>query len=628
MYGQAKKEHRHLVNNTKKNYYQNIISRAHNPTKCAWTIINKQTNKSKKYNITLKLNDKYIECPSAIAEAFNKFFWEAPQNTVKLILNSKSKNSATFKAKNDNNNLCLLYPFSDQEFLYLLNNKLKNKSSSGTDSIPAFLIKKILPVICKPLVFLINLSFCTGKFPSILKTGKIIPIYKKGDNNCLENYRPITNCSVFSKIFEYCFLDRLVLYLNKYKVLTHIQHGFQCKKSTSTAFHAFYDVLIGFIDASESPAGIFCDLSRAFDCVNHDILYRKLKMYGITEHAFDWIFSFVSNRKQYVSITDFGSNSRYIVNSSTLDVNIGVPQGSVIGPVLFLLYLNDIDTVGEGVELTAFADDVSLLLSNKHSDNLEESANDVLANLSTWFGDNSMYLNVDKTQFIRFRNFQKPSENINLNINNRMLNQVKTTKFLGIHIDECLNWKAHCEYVISKLNTSYYLFLNLRSLLCTDQLLMLYYAHVESHLRYGLVFWGVSTLSNNVFIKQKRIIRCIANVPMLHSCRDLFKKYNILPLPCLFVYEMSLFIYINRDVLTKNKDFHNFNTRYKNNLCVQYSRGKIAYNSPNRLGVKIYNALPDNIKDCDKVTTFKVLLKAFLLSNCFYSLDDYFNFSL
>ena len=153
-------------------------------------------------------------------------FFGRPHKTDKLILNSKSKNSATFKAKNDNNNLCLLYPFSDQEFLYLLNNKLKNKSSSGTDSIPAFLIKKILPVICKPLVFLINLSFCTGKFPPILKTGKIIPIYKKGDNNCLENYRPITNCSVFSKIFEYCFLDRLVLYLNKYKVLTHIQHGF------------------------------------------------------------------------------------------------------------------------------------------------------------------------------------------------------------------------------------------------------------------------------------------------------------------------------------------------------------------------------------------------------------------
>lgn len=628
LYKQAKREHRRLVGSTKRAFYQQKIDRAANPSRCAWTIINELANRNKKHkNISLMVNNSSdcIENPSAVAEIFNSFFRDAPLNTISQIVDHNNVKTIN-NGMNINRDASILCPFTDDEFITVLNKKLKNKPSAGPDDVPSFLLKKILDVITKPLVFLINLSFCTGKFPTALKTGKIIPIHKKGNVSCMENYRPITLTSVFSKMFEYCFLERLVLYLNKFNIISPNQHGFQCGRSTDTAIHAFYNELIRFIDANEAPVGIFCDLSRAFDCVNHEILFKKITKYGISGTSFDWIQSFVTHRRQYVSVNHFDGRSGRVMNSSSLDVSVGVPQGSVLGPVLFLLYLNDVDDVGCDEHRTAYADDVSFLISNKFSDILEETSNNVLSELSAWFGRNSMFLNVDKTQFVRFHSRQKQSESINLCIGDKPLTETNAVKFLGIHLDQCLNWRVQCEHVMTKLNSSYYLFINLRPVMGNEQLVMLYHAHVESHLRYGLVFWGMSTLSGSVFIKQKKILRCIARVPRRHSCKMLFKKYNILPLPCLYILEIASFIYCNRSDFAQNKDIHGFNTRYKNNFCVPNSRGRIAYTSPGRFGIKIFNRLPEEIKNSNTIFNFKNNLKTFLMTKCFYSIDEFLNY--
>lgn len=488
-----------------------------------------------------------------------------------------------------------------------------------------FIIKKILNFIIEPIAYLVNMSFETGIFPDGLKTGKVVPVFKKSDPNSLENYRPVTVPIGFSKIFEYCFMDRLLKYLEKYQILTNNQHGFRSGMSTTTAIHSLYDNILNFLETGECPIGIFCDLSRAFDCVDHKRLLYKLNCYGIRGVALNWILTFLGNRKQLVSIKYNNPNGLSTATSDYSLLTIGVPQGSVLGPVLFLLYVNEIDSVSSNTHFTMYADDTSLIISNKTDEILELNCNNLFNNLSEWFFKNSLYFNADKTQVLRFHTSQKHCELLNFNINNTLLStEAPTAKFLGIQLDNNLNWKAQCEAVTSKLASITYLFRNIRTVLCTEQLLCLYYAQVESRLRYGVCFWGNSTFASYVFIAQKRVLRCIAGVSYTHPCKDIFKNYKILTLPSLYIFELCIYVFKNQTKFILNSHYHNVNTRQKQNFHVPFARLKITAKSPNFIGPKFFNLLPDDIKYIKSESLFKSRLKEFLLSKCFYSVSDYF----
>lgn len=620
-YNRAKKEHIALLATKRKSYYQNRIFNSDNTSKAMWNVVSELTDSKRRcQNVVINKDGNLLENQQLIATEFNNFFIDAPKDLVKRIPQCHS-----FNLNNDFNvNTMFLNPFTEYELLSLLNSKLKNKKSSGGDDIPVFLIKRVLGIILTPLTFLINLSFHSGKFPQNTKIGKVVPLHKKKDPTLLENYRPVTVPYSFSKIFEYAFLDRLQTFLDKNNILNNQQHGFRVNRSTNTAMYSFYNQIIEYVDSGECPAAIFCDLSRAFDCVNHEKLLLILERYGIRGVTQNWLLSFLQGRKQFVSLAVNSNNEFTEIRSDYINVDMGVPQGSILGPVLFILYVNQVDSAIVNCHYTSYADDFSLIISESNTSMLEMKCGDILGRISRYFNEHDLFFNADKTEVLRIHNPQNKIESINFNVNNvNMTNTHESVRFLGIELDEHLNWKSHCHKIVSKLNSLKFVFINLRSVLEEHQLINLYYAKVDSVLRYGVCFWGNSTSSSDIFIAQKRIIRCIARIASRESCKLFFPKYNILTLPCIYIYEICVYIFINKETFQLNGDSYHYNTRQKNQFRIPFAKLKLTYNSPKYMGLRIFNKLPDSLRYINNIRSFKSNLKKFLIEKHFYSLNEF-----
>lgn len=551
---------------------------------------------------------------------------QMPQKIIGQIPQLPPDGGMNLPNKSSGNSLYLI-PFVEHELINLVKSRIKNKRSAGPDGVPSFLIKTVINSIAVPLCHLVNLSFVSGYFPERLKVGKTVPLYKKGDPHMLDNYRPVSLLSVFSKIFEHCFLKRLTEFVNDNDLLIGEQHGFRRDHSTSTAIHDAYNKIINFIERGECPVGIFCDLSRAFDCVMHDKLLDKLYNLGVRGIPHDWVCSYLKNRRQFVSIHHINDRGSREVSSSMQYVNVGVPQGSVLGPVLFILYINDIIRCSTaGVYWTLFADDTSLIISHKDSNEIGRRCNVALADLCRWFSVNSLFLNFDKTFYLRFHTYQNRScVDLDLEFDKKRVVRKEAIKFLGLHFDSTLSWDVHCGNLIAKLSSVCFLVRSLKTVLGRQHLVNFYHAQVGSRLSYGIIFWGRSSLTQRVFVCQKKILRCIVGVDFAYSCRTLFPELRILPLACVYIYEVCVSIYKCRDSYLINKELHEHNLRHGGDFRLPFNRLKLGQNSPVSMGLRIFNALPFRIKDCPGLSEFRRELRRFLLLHCFYSVDEYFN---
>ena len=366
---------------------------------------------------------------TSIANEFNNFFTDIGLKLAKKIPESSQSFESYMKKVNSEmeNKPLSINELKDAFF------SLKINKSTGHDDISYNVVSKCFGELCTPLKHIFDLSFENGIFPDSLKIAKVTPVYKSGDNSSLSNYRPISVLPCFSKMLERIMYRRLYSYLQENKILYSKQFGFQTGHSTDHAIIQLVEQIYENFEENKYTLGVFIDLAKAFDTVDHKILLRKMEIYGIGGTTLKWFENYLTNRKQYIQISN-------IKKTDLKDVVCGVPQGSILGPLLFLIYVNDLQYASNLLDPIMFADDTNLFYTEENIKTLFDIVNIELQKISQWFISNKLSLNITKP---KYSFFHKPSKKDNiplvlpkLSICNNEIKGSEFIKFLGVFLDE------------------------------------------------------------------------------------------------------------------------------------------------------------------------------------------------
>jgi hypothetical protein len=595
------------INTAKKMYYEQTFFKHVNDIKKTWSTINDLLNKCKKkneYPTSFTVHGKEIRDKKDIANQFNNFFGSIGPDLSARIPNHKDLSVKKYLKKE------ILHSFKlitlEQDEVKKILTSITTKHSSGYDNLSTCLLKKISPLIIGHITAIINQSFFTGIFPDKLKIAKIIPLYKKDDPQKLENYRPISILPAISKLFEKAVFIQLYKYLNTNNLLYKNQYGFRTLHSTEMASLEVIDIILKKLDEKKIPLGIFLDLSKAFDTLDHNILLHKLQYYGVKDVELKWFQSYLCNRFQFVSFEG--------TSSSMLPMITGVPQGSVLGPLLFILYMNDIHYATDKFHAILFADDTSLTstlctFGKKLSLNeLSNSINIELKKVQTWLEINKLSLNVKKTKFMIFHSNKRDIQNHIpcLKINEQQIERVNEFNFLGLTLDQHMTWNAHVQKVSNKISKTIGVMNRLKRYLPLSVLRTLYNSLILPHLQYSLLAWG--TKSCRLFKLQKRAIRLISSSKYNAHAEPIFKKLNLLKIEDLYKLKiMKLYYnYTNRKL---PKYFESMFTLISN-TCLHNTRQQgifYQFTTKTVIGHKcVRHILPEVLNKTQKCITDKV----------------------
>ena len=503
-----------------------------NAWKCIRSLVNIKSSKAS--NIKLMDKDNNLMSDSwKISNIFNDHFSTLGANVQAKIPQERGSYKSYLNKKDKTTNQLHINPHSYSFFLSATGpdeiskiiTGLDTNKSTGPFGLPVFLLKLFVDFFSIWLSELINLCFETGEFPTLLKMAKVAPIHKKESKLNYLNYRPISLLSVFSKIYEKCIYKRIYHYLTEKNLISPNQFGFRAGHSTNHAIISLTEYIREKLDEGNYVCGIFVDLEKAFDTVHHDILCEKLKVYGLRGNINDLIKSYLSGRQQYVSING--------VDSTIKDVTCGVPQGSSLGPLLFLIYINDFRFCLSQTDCGHFADDTFIIYSSKKPKTIETIVNTELKEVVKWLRLNKLSLNEAKTELIFFRSNHHPLDydNIFIKLNGLRLKPVDFIKYLGMYIDKFLNWTTHFDELCKKLSRANGILSKLRYNAPLDICLQVYYSIFYSYIITGCNLWGLTPIAKNierVQILQNKCVRIMTFAPFRADANPIFQQLALL----------------------------------------------------------------------------------------------------
>ena len=606
-----------IIRTSRKNYYSNKFINAKGNMSSTWNTINKILNKQakNKYVHSFKCDNNIINLPKDVANCFNEYFTNIGPNQAQKI-DRIDKNHDEYLHVPCNHSV-YFNPTNTVEILNIVKS-LKSSYSTGHDEISTHLLKQIIHSILTPLVHIFNLSLTGGIVPTLLKTAKVIPIFKKEDPACITNYRPISLLSSFSKILERIVYNRIYDFFTNNNLFNPDQYGFRKLHSTDLALAQFYDRVSTALANHEHVIGVFMDLSKAFDTLDHAILLSKLQHYGIRGVPLEWFSSYLSNRKQFTCYEN--------TNSDTLSITCGVPQGSILGPLLFLIYINDISNVSNILQCILFADDTNVFLSSPNFNTLVNTLNAELPKLSTWFKSNMLSLNLQKTNFIYFKHPRKQpiGHHFEIKIDNTILEMKTHTKFLGVFINENLNWSNHINYTLTPISRNVGVLHKLKYYLSNKILFMLYNSLILPYILYCNIIWANSkTNTQPLLLLQKKAIRICSDAGYRDHSDPLFARFKSLKINDIHFLQIALFMFrYNTDLLPMsfnnmfrtNQNVHSYSTRRATDIHLHNPLTALAHKSIRHSGPDVWNSLPVEIRNRHSFYSFKHSIKQMLIT--------------
>ena len=586
----------------KKVYFQNLISSStKKDSKSIWKAINMLTNKSH--------NKIYTSCEQLSADNLNKHFSNVSHSIIKTDktnLNDLEKLKCYCDAKNIKTEATI--PSMSVHEVYSLLTQLKQTNTRGLDELDSKILKLSAPIISETLTYLYNLCIDKRQFPILLKQAKIIPIHKSGDKSDPSNYRPISILSVLSKPLEKHMIKHMLSHVNKYDLIHPNQSGFRQNHSCHTALTNLVDQWIMNINKDELTGVVFIDFAKAFDVLDHKLLLRKLELYKFSDALLSFIRSFFTNRSQVVSL-----NNKH---SKFENQKFGVPQGSVVGPLFFSLYINDLPLhIESSYEL--FADDKSIHKSHSNHVHLLNRLQEDINRLDAWSELNHMSLNEKKTKYMIVTTRQK-RQNLKgvtppLFIQNKQIDEVQAHKLLGITLDNNLTWSSHIRTLCKTVSQKIFQLSKIKHFLDLESRKHFYYAHIQSCIDYASTLFD--TCSANTLKPLSRLHKRAIKVILLKSSSPVFSDYNylrILPLTNQFRLNKAVLMYrIMNDLAppTLSARFQINQSRYTNSILITKPRIDLVKTSLLYSGGTLWNMMPESIKNKHSINTFREAYK-------------------
>ena len=510
----------------KKNFFYKKFADCIGDSRQVFQVLNEVTGKrcqSRQLN-SLEVDGFEVYDYKEMANAFNHHF---------VSVGSKLAQSRPGKKppKTDHRAHQSMYLFrtNENECLKVIQ-QLKSKHSSGPDNVSNVVLKSCARAIAPFIAELINISFESGVYPDMLKNAKVIPLYKSGCCKDLNNYRPISLLVSISKIFERVMQRRLYNYLEKYNLLYAKQFGFRKKHCTIDALAELTEI-IRMGSKETQNISVFLDLKKAFDTLDHSILLDKLETHGVRGIANKWFESYLFNRMQFVEVNGQASDWAKITT--------GVPQGSVLGPLLFLVYINDIAEAVQFSQVYLFADDTNITSVCSSSASFQND----LSSICDWFLSNKLSVNVDKSSLVNF-NRKRRASTLQVEINKSLLNTNDFCKYLGILVDGNHKFCEHVRYIRFKLARHSGVISKMRHYVPRSILLKYYFCNVKPIVQYGILVYGCTsfTVLEPILVMQRKIIRLIYFKSKLESVSKVFEDKKILTVHELYVYELIKFV--------------------------------------------------------------------------------------